>query len=161
MNSSDQDQPNPSDKSDATVAGDPPFVAKLVGTPAAANEFPGQSSNQSIDHTEAVRAGSPFRIDPPDLNSTDAEIGEVEAVYADYGPFLYTAMGASLSAALVLIFAAAGSLWFPAGGAIVAVLGTVLSIVGLFAARRFRWAALGCLPLHVGLFFLSYARSLS
>jgi len=85
----------------------------------------------------------------------------IEAVYADYGPFLYTSMGAAVSAVMVLLFATAGAVWFPAGGAIVAILGILLSITGLFAARRFRWAAIACLPLHVGLFVFSYVKTLA
>ncbi|MDV6029767.1 MAG: hypothetical protein F9B45_06595 [Phycisphaera sp. RhM] len=69
-------------------------------------------------------------------------------------------MGASSAAVVVLVFAALGTWWFPAGGALVAVLGTVLSIVGLFSRRRFRYAAIGTLPLHMVLFVLSYARSM-
>ena len=49
----------------------------------------------------------------------------------------------------------------PSRSSVVAVLGTVLSIIGLFSRRRYRYAAIGALPLHMLLFFLSYARSLA
>lgn len=105
---------------------------------------------------EAIRVGSPFR---------DASVVKparaAEAAYADYGPFLYIAMGASVAAAIVLIFAAAGSWWFPPGGALVATLGVILSIVGIFSTRRYRLAAIALLPMHMGLFVLSYTRSLT
>ena len=84
-----------------------------------------------------------------------------EAAYGQFGPFLYTAMGASAAAVVVLLFAIAGAWWFPVGGALVAVLGTTLSILGLFSTRRFRYAALAALPLHMLLFFFSYARTLA
>ncbi len=112
-----------------------------------------------------VRTGSPFRVDPPDVQTPSAATPVLtlsgEAAYGEFGPFLYTAMGASAAAVVVLVFAGLGAWWFPPGGALVAVLGAILSIVGLFSKRRFRYAALGTLPLHMGLFLLSYTRALS
>lgn len=149
---------------------DQPFLAKLVD----AGSVPPPSAGQpvvdfnSIDQVAggSIRVGSPFREDPPDLmperrGGVSAGGQPVEAAYADYGPFLYTAMGASVSAVIVLFFDAAGVLWFPPGGALVAILGTILSLVGLFSVRRFRWTALAVLPAHVGLFVLSYFRTIS
>lgn len=124
-----------------------PFVAKMI-----------------VPSVDEVHVGSPFRQDPEDLPA-ESPAGVIftasgEAAYGEFGPFLYTAMGASSAAVVVLFFAAAGAFWFPTGGALVAVLGTVLSIVGLFAAKRFRYAAFATLPMHMTLFFLSYVRSL-
>ena len=124
-----------------------PYIAKLISEPSPKGEG-----------DEEVRVGSPFRVDPP-----ARAVGQAsgEAAYADYGPFLYTAIGASTAAIVVIAFAALGCFWFPPGGVIVAILGSALSLVGLFSTKRFRIAAMAALPIHVGLFFLSYTRSLS
>ena len=156
MNSADN-EPTTAAESPSGALQEQPFVAKLVadGTP---SPPPAEQTNVA-----GVRVGSPFRKDPADLGPESPAVTTpqpIEAAYADYGPFLYTAMGASVAAVIVLIFDAAGSLWFPAGGAVVAVLGTVLSIIGLFSLKRFRWAALAAFPAHIALFFFSYARSL-
>ncbi|MCS7467233.1 hypothetical protein NZK35_11320 [Stieleria sp. ICT_E10.1] len=152
------DPPGSTENADPSVTGDAPFVAKLVEPKAT------DGAAASLASETPVRIGSPFRVDPADL-ATPSEPAEKltlsgEAAYGEYGPFLYTAMGASSAAVVVLVFAALGTWWFPAGGALVAVLGTVLSIIGLFSRRRFRYAAIGTLPLHMVLFVLSYARSL-
>lgn len=142
------------ENADRRSTGQAPFVAELI------------SPGESIDGVaEEVRIGSPFREDPADLPAGGPDLppptpAAIEAAYADFGPFLYTAMGASAAAVVVFLFAAAGAWWFPTGGALVAILGTVLSIVGLFSTRRYRYAAIAMLPLHMALFFLSYARSL-
>lgn len=161
---------------DASQPGSPrpdeqPFVAKLVSASESANSGM-EAADSTVDGVNAeqpeIRVGSPFRIDPEDLDQIDSSAtpgqvgaGVPEAAYADFGPFLYTAMGASAAAVVVLLFAAAGAWWFPTGGALVAILGTVLSIIGVFSTRRFRYAAIATLPLHMVLFFVSYARSLS
>ncbi len=156
MNASDQERPEGTGESEAAATEPQPLPANRVGDPPAP-----RVATATDDEVDGVRAGSPFRVDPPGALQAVPDPAPVEAVYADYGPFLYTSMGASVSAVMVLLFAAAGAIWFPAGGAIVAVLGTVLSTTGLFAARRFRLAALTCLPLHVGLFLFSYAKTLA
>ena len=162
------DQPGPTENSDPSATVDVPFVAKLVepaavaGTAADGAAADGAAAN--LAPGTPVRVGSPFRVDPSDLATPSDPAKKLtlsgEAAYGEYGPFLYTAMGASSAAVVVLVFAALGTWWFPAGGALVAVLGTILSIIGLFSRRRFRYAAIGTLPLHMALFFLSYARSL-
>ena len=156
MNRSDQQQhhedsfepvegsPESADESTKDARQDGPFVAKLVDA----------SSEAAVEET--IRVGSPFRessVAKPSLSG--------EAAYADYGPFLYIAMGSSVAASIVLLFAAAGSWWFPPGGALVAILGVILSIVGVFSNRRFRLMAIASLPIHAGLFVLSYSRSLT
>ncbi|QDV42671.1 hypothetical protein Enr13x_25210 [Stieleria neptunia] len=162
------DQPGPTENSDPSETGTAPFVAKLVEPTttdgAAERTMAGAASVAGAASEAPVRVGSPFRVDPPELTTPSEPVKTPtlsgEAAYGEYGPFLYTAMGASSAAVIVLLFAALGAWWFPAGGALVAVLGTVLSIIGLFSRRRFRYAAIGTLPLHMVLFFLSYARSL-
>ena len=104
-----------------------------------------------IDETHA-RVGSPFAVDP--LEHPEHPI---EQIY-DVGPLRYTAMGAVAAAIVVLIFASIGVWWFPAGGAMIAALGCMLSIFGLYST--FRYTAAGLLAVHLGLFVLSYGRSL-
>ena len=155
MNRSDQDDAGetiPQETGDAEPATtDPaPYVAKLVATP-----------DEAEIQVAEIRVGSPFREDPKGVAAASAApVPQTPVSYADFGPFLYTAMGASSAAVVVLLFAAAGAFWFPTGGALVAILGTVLSIIGLFSTRKFRYAAIAMLPLHMTLFFVSYARSL-
>ena len=102
---------------------------------------------------EAVRVGSPFAVDPFAPQSSK----RVEAFH-DVGPLRYTAMGAVAASIMVLAFAGAASWWFPAGGALIAALGCVLSIFGLYSS--FRIASSGLLAIHLSLFVLSYVRSL-
>lgn len=151
MNRSDNDLPSETELSDDEAPQPELFIAELV------------QAGESVDASQPqIRVGSPFRGNPTDGDLPIAvPVTEIEAAYGDYGPFLYTAMGASGAAVAVLLFAALGAWWFPTGGALVAVLGTILSIVGLFSTKKFRYAAITMLPLHMGLFFLSYIRSLS
>ena len=60
---------------------------------------------------------------------------------------------------MVLAFAAAAAWWFPSGGTMIAALGCVLSIFGLYSTQRV--TAAGILSLHLGLFILCYGRSIS
>lgn len=166
MNRSDHDDRDNGESdvqaTDQPTSPDAPFVAKLVSP--TDDAAPAAAAGRSAASDEVVRVGSPFRTDPTEIRSAPLPVftapASGEAAYADFGPFLYTAMGASTAAVLVLFFASAGAWWFPTGGALVAVLGTVLSIVGLFSTRRFRYAAIAVLPLHMVLFFFSYVRSL-
>ena len=79
-----------------------------------------EAADSTVDGVDTqqpeIRVGSPFRIDPEDLDQIDSAAtpgqtgtGVPEAAYADFGPFLYTAMGASAAAVVVLLFAAAGA----------------------------------------------------
>jgi preprotein translocase subunit SecF len=99
-----------------------------------------------------VRVGSPFATDPFETHATP-----IEQIY-DVGPLRYTAMGAVAAAAVVLFFAFVGFWWFPAGGAMIAALGCMLSIFGLYST--FRYTAAGLLTVHLALFVMSYGRSL-
>lgn len=100
-----------------------------------------------------VRVGSPFAVDPPPL----LVARPFEAVI-DGGPLRYTATSAVAATVMVLGFAAAAAWWFPAGGTMIAALGCVLSIFGLYS--NYRYTA-GCLLLlHLALFIASYGRSI-
>jgi hypothetical protein len=137
---------------EADASSGPPFVAKLVQESAVAA---GGGS---------VRRGSPFRRDaanPTPVSTNNARRRAAAVAAADYGPFLYTAMGAAAAAVLTVAFAIAGLLWFPIGGVLVAALGSLLAVTGLLSPKRFRWAALLALPAHLALFFVSYARALA
>ncbi|MGI9470220.1 MAG: hypothetical protein ACR2NZ_01725 [Rubripirellula sp.] len=100
-----------------------------------------------------LRVGSPFAVDPLEHH----EDVPIEQIY-DVGPLRYTAMGAVAAAVLVLFFASIGVWWFPAGGAMIAALGCMLSIFGLYST--FRYTAAGLLAVHLCLFVFSYGRSL-
>ncbi|MEM0924435.1 MAG: hypothetical protein AAGJ83_00220 [Planctomycetota bacterium] len=128
-----------------------PIVAKLVEPPTI--------SDSVVFNADGIRVGSPFREDS--LETTAALPATPEASYADFGPYVYTAMGSAIAALVVVGFAVAGSVWFPAGGTVVSLFGALLSMLGLFATGRYRWLAIGSLLVHGGLFSLSYARWLS
>ena len=120
-----------------------------------ATEVPSAINAELIDSggESVIRVGSPFAVDPfaPDRIKT------IEPFY-DVGPIRYTAMGAVAASIMVVGFALAAALWFPAGGALIAALGCVLSIFGLYSA--FRITSSGLLAVHLSLFVLSYIRSL-
>ncbi len=139
-----------------------PFVGRLVQPESESGSVDGTSDGDSnqveiAESEREIREGSPFRQDPV-FPAGERRMGPS---YADLGPFRYTAMGAASAAVLVLVFAGAGSWWFPVGGLLVAILGAVLSIVGLFARSRFRLVSALSLVLHVGFFMVSYVRSLT
>ena len=67
--------------------------------------------------------------------------------------------GSVAAADMLLAFAAVAAWWFPSGGTMIAALGCVLSIFGLYS--NYRIAAAGTLSLHLGLFILCYGRSIS
>ena len=166
MNQSDNEDALEIEKANDAATADAPFVAKLVTPESRSDDFVqvgGDAPAEGVDGL--IHVGSPFRSDPAELPASIVTVSvpslSGEAAYGEFGPFRYTAMGASTAAVAVLLFAAIGAWWFPTGGALVAVLGTVLSIVGLFSTKRFRLAAFAMLPLHVSLFFLSYVRSLA
>jgi hypothetical protein len=117
---------------------DEPMTAQSIGT----------------DDAESIRVGSPFAIDP-----IAAEPARPIEVLLDVGPIRYTAMGAVAASIMVLAFAAVATWWFPAGGALIAALGCVLSIFGLYSTYRITSA--GLLAIHLFLFVLCYGRSLS
>ncbi len=117
-----------------------------------------------------IRSGSPFATaDSPETaeGSPFAAAGSPTAAVAieppiealmDVGPLRYTAMGAVAASAMVLLFAATASWWFPTGGTMIAALGSVLSILGLYSPYRFTASVL--LGLHLCLFLFSYTQLL-
>lgn len=115
----------------------------------------GESSTepQPGEVAPAVRVGSPFAVDP--LESPPKRV--IEPFY-DVGPIRYTAMGAVAASIMVLFFAVIATWWFPSGGALIAALGCVLSIFGMYSA--FRITSVSLLTLHLALFVLSYGRSI-
>ena len=111
---------------------------------------------QTGDETP-IRVGSPFAVDPIDpLTETPAK--KIEP-FLDVGPIRYTAMGAVSASFMVVGFAAVATWWFPAGGTLIAALGCVLSIFGLYSS--YRYTSAGLLTVHLCLFVVSYGRSLS
>ncbi len=111
---------------------------------------------ETIDEAPPIRVGSPFAIDPIDPLA-GLPVKKIEP-FLDVGPIRYTAMGAVAASFMVLGFATAAAWWFPAGGALIAALGCVLSIFGLYSTYRFTSAAL--LAVHLCLFVVSYGQSL-
>lgn len=108
---------------------------------------------------ETIRIGSPFAVDPvPVAPTVQTPAMSVEAIY-DVGPLRYTALGAVTASVLVMGFAIGATIWFPAGGTLVAALGCLLSIFGLYSPIPMRSA--GCLVIHAVLFMLCYSRSIA
>lgn len=137
---------------------DSPIVATLAaGSINSSSSEP--ADTQSVPVTTrlnegSVRKGSPFAVDPPPLAP---QIRPIEVVI-DGGPLRYTAMGAVAAAAMVLAFAMAATWWFPGGGTLIAALGCVLSIFGLYS--NYRYTAATFLLFHLALFIASYGRTI-
>jgi len=111
--------------------------------------------------TGAIRVGSPFAVDPPEIEPMLAAATRVysgPSLY-DLGPLRYTAMGSVAAAALVVGFGAAAAWWFPSGGTIIATLGCGLALFGMVSVYRFTSSFL--LLVHLSLFVLSFFRSVS
>lgn len=132
--------------------------------PSATNSSPSTIGSEAADVAEGdavvedalttdIRVGSPFAVDP----TIPAAARPIEPFY-DVGPIRYTAMGAVAAAIMVLGFASVAAWWFPSGGALIAALGCVLSVFGLYSA--FRKTAISLLAIHLALFVLSYSRSI-
>jgi hypothetical protein len=106
------------------------------------------------DPAKPIRIGSPFAVDPV----LPKQPKKVEVLY-DVGPLRYTAMGAVSASAMVVGFGLVAAFWFPSGGALIAALGCVLSIFGMYS--NFRYVAAGLLVAHLGLFVVNYVQSLA
>lgn len=117
------------------------------------DESTSSSSDSPQDEIAEVRVGSPFAVDP----NVAAAKRPIEPFY-DVGPIRYTAMGAVAASTMVLAFAGISAWWFPSGGALVAALGCVLSIFGMYSV--FRKTSVSLLALHLFLFVVSYGRSI-
>ena len=111
---------------------------------------------QTTDDSPPIRVGSPFAVDPIDP-LVGIPVKQIEP-FLDVGPIRYTAMGAVAASIMVLGFAGTAAWWFPTGGALIAALGCVLSIFGLYSTYRF--TSVGLLAVHLCLFVVSYGRSL-
>lgn len=138
---------------------DPPSPS---GQPIGADHPPDPSSDAqdpageeaSGDVEAVVRVGSPFAVDPRVSNSPPP----AESLQ-ELGPMKYTAMGAVGASILVVGFGVAAAYFFPAGGTLVAALGCLLSILGMYSSYRLTAACL--LTLHLCLFVFSYGRILT
>lgn len=102
----------------------------------------------------SIRVGSPFAVDPVPL---DRVAKPIESFY-DVGPVRYTAMGAINASIMVIGFGVAAASWFPAGGVLIAALGCGLSLFGM--ASVYRKSAIVLLLVHLGIFLLSYLRTI-
>lgn len=143
MNDAPQEVPDrPTDQTDE------PSAAELV-RPAGDQVQPLAAADSA-----AVRTGSPFAVDPvPQRPQRPIE------TIIDGGPLRYTATGAVVAALMVMAFAVVAAWWFPGGGTMIAALGCVLSIFGLYSSYRITASA--TLVIHLGLFVLCYGRSIS
>lgn len=112
---------------------------------------------ETIQRSPALRVGSPFAVDPFDPLA-GLPTKKIEP-FLDVGPIRYTAMGAVAASLMVVGFATVATWWFPSGGALIAALGCLLSIFGLYSSYRVTSASL--LAVHLCLFVVSYGRSLS
>ena len=118
-----------------------------------------QRSARNRDPAETVdspplRVGSPFAVDPVAVSRAKKPV----ETFHDVGPIRYTAMGAVAASVMVLGFAATAAWWFPAGGTMIAALGCVLSVFGLYST--YRLPSSGLLAVHLYLFVFCYLRSL-
>lgn len=154
MNEHASNAPQPNDE--ASPPQDEASSPQDAGSPP---QDPGSGAEEQTDVvvtaklvTEApIRRGSPFASDPHSVKPIDN--------FMDVGPIRYTAMGAVAASIVVLVFAAAATFWFPAGGTMIAALGCGLSIFGLYSSYRISSAAL--LTVHLSLFVVCYGLALS
>ena len=119
------------------------------------------------DATEDIRVGSPFAESPetlgvdqsPSAESSEAKTSDLdtlaEDVYFVASPFRYTAMGAVAASAMVVVFGLSALIWFPVGATMIAGLGCLLSILGLYSHRRMLAGIL--LVTHLSIFAITYA----
>lgn len=122
-------------------------------------EEPIMATLVASDDGEEIRIGSPFAQDPDDLPvvSTVSTPRKPEIVY-DVGPLKYTAIGSVAAAVMTLAFGAAAAWWFPGGGTLIAGLGCMLSIFGLYSPHKI-YASI-CLAMHLTLFLASYTHAI-
>ena len=128
-----------------------------------ATDPPPTSPPSAAPPPEARPSGSPLSDSPlPDgdqpIVARYATGSSANEILDDPGPLRYTALGALTASLIVILFAAVGTWWFPAGGALIAALGCLLAIFGLFSTYRIRSAML--IVIHLALFVVSYSRSL-
>ncbi|MEM6776322.1 MAG: hypothetical protein AAF670_01625 [Planctomycetota bacterium] len=102
---------------------------------------------------EEIRRGSPFA--EPDRQAVTVPALRGEVMPSPNQPIdVGVAMAAPLASIIVMLFAAACCVWFPGGGLVVAPLGSLLALIGLFTKRRVVSAVL--LTSHIAVFFACY-----
>mgnify|MGYP003675123996 CR=1 FL=1 len=144
-----QDESEKPNSLDAATGNDVPILASLVD-PHAVRSKANLSSLSEQD--SAIRMGSPFAREP----EPPEQPARAEDVFFQATPLRYTSIGAVAAATLVVLFALGGTIWFPTGGTLVAGLGCLLSILGLYSHQRV--AAASLLAIHLVLFVASYSR---
>lgn len=102
----------------------------------------------------APRVGSPFAVDPPAVKQRRSV--KPAATAAELGSWQITAGGAVLAAVMLVFFAAASAWYFPAGTAMTAALGGVMSLLGL--SSLYPRLSFGLLVTHLALFLLAFAQ---
>ncbi len=144
---------NPSDYRVGSPFAPEPLTATATDTQAADDVFLAADS--------APIAGSPFEGQATAVASASVrakKAAELEPETLGYGVWTETATAAAYSAVILLTFAIACVLIFPAGGIAVTALGAVLSLLGL-SSRRVRLSVV-TLVLHGVLFFVCYLRAI-
>ena len=137
-----------------------------IGSPFAPEPLAATATDtQAADVIPAVDAapinGSPFEGQAAAVASASMpakKAAELEPETLGYGVWTETATAAAYSAVVLLTFAIACVLIFPAGGIAVTALGAVLSLLGL-SSRRVR-LSVATLVLHGVLFFVCYLRTI-
>ncbi|GAA5506139.1 hypothetical protein [Novipirellula caenicola] len=129
-----------------------PIMASLAAVNEATNASGPVDERAVSPHDPEIRVGSPFAKEPEPA----PQPVRPEDVYFQATPLRYTSIGAVAAAGLVVMFALGGTVWFPAGGTLVAGLGCLLSIFGLYSHLRI--AAASLLAVHLLLFVASYSR---
>lgn len=163
------------------------FVAKVIAVPESptvpeSEPVPGESAEVADSGTDQatdeatppavtiksaalaigpVRVGSPFApgtASGPQIKSSPAVVA---VSLAELNALMYLAMGATAAAVMVLVFAIIGTFLFPVGGLMVAALGVVLAVLGIFSKqKRYQWTAASMLPLHLTAAGVCYFRAL-
>ena len=122
-----------------------------------------------VTSPEEIRVGSPFAVDPESVtdpaNVAVLTSGNLRPLatspetFYDVGPLRYTALGSVAAALIVLFFGLPAMWWFPPGGTLIASLGCLLSLFGLYSPVPKRAAAV--LAVHALLFLICYGRVLA
>lgn len=109
---------------------------------------------------DSIRIGSPFKVDPPQSIEVAGQsiIDASLEIDSDATPMRYVAMGSVAASVMVLAFAMAAVEWFPVGGAMIAGLGCLLSVFGLYSPHRLKSAAL--LVVHAAIFLFCYSQTM-
>ena len=144
MSAEDPSQPSTQDDARQPVARDAVVDQALLG-----EDFADATGSASTP-----RAGSPFAVDPPAVKRRRPVKPAVSA--AELGSWQITAGGAVLAAVMLVFFAAAASWNFPAGTAMTAALGGVMSLMGL--SSLYPRLSFGLLVTHLALFLLAFAQ---